>query len=143
MASKSQLSELDYNPTIFIIGRHPSKKNSQRILGRGKRKFIGPSEAFEKWEPLAILEAKLKWNHPKIKRCKSISYFFLYADNRIKDGGNAAEGVQDIFQKEGVDIMVGDHWQLTGKTSQDGRLVREGEECGCHITFEVLEYENT
>ena len=137
--------KLDYNPTIFISGRHPSKKNSQRILrkfhkGR-KIPFIAPSLAFEKWKPLAIMEARLQWNQPRIKKCKSISYFFLYADDKVKDGGNAAEGIQDIFQIKGVDILVGDNWQITGKTSQDGRLVREGEECGCHITFEVLEYE--
>ena len=139
------MPKLDYNPTIFISGRHPSKKNSQRIL-RKKIKgryvpFIASSLAFEKWEPLAILEAKIKWNLPRIKKCKSISYFFIYADNRVKDGGNSAEGIQDIFQKEGVDILVGDNWQITGKTSQDGRLAKKGEECGCFITFEVEEYE--
>ena len=137
--------ELNYNPTIFISGRHPSKKNSQRILRKNVKgrsvPFIAPSEAFTKWEPLAILEAKTKWNLPRIKKCKSISYFFLYADDRVKDGGNSSEGIQDIFQKKGVDILVGDNWQITGKTSQDGRLVEEGEEAGCFITFEVEEYE--
>ena len=141
MGNKYQLVDLDYNPTIFISGRHPSKKNSQRILKRGKKPFIAPSVAYTKWEPLAILEAKLKWNLPRIKKCKSISYFFIYADNRVKDGGNSAEGIQDIFQKKGVDILVGDNWQITGKTSQDGRLAKKDEECGCYITFEVLEYE--
>ena len=139
------MPKLDYNPTIFISGRHPSKKNSQRILKKKIKgrsvPFIASSLAFEKWEPLAILEAKLKWNLPRIKKCKSISYFFIYADNRVKDGGNSAEGIQDIFQKKGVDILAGDNWQITGKTSQDGRLAEKGEECGCFITFEVEEYE--
>ena len=139
------MPKLDYNPTIFISGRHPSKKNSQRILKKKIKgrsvPFIASSLAFEKWEPLAILEAKLKWNLPRIKKCKSISYFFIYADNRVKDGGNSAEGIQDIFQKKGVDILAGDNWQITGKTSQDGRLAEKGEECGYFITFEVEEYE--
>lgn len=136
---------LNYNPTIFISGRHPSKKNSQRILKkkiRGRNTpFIASSLAFEKWEPLAILEAKLQWKYPRIKKCKSIEYFFIYADNRVKDGANAAEGIQDIFQMQGVNILIGDNWQVTGKTSQDGRLAGKDEEPGCFITFEVEEYE--
>jgi hypothetical protein len=141
----SQLDKLDYNPTIFISGRHPSKKNSQEIrtkfVGRKRVRFIGPSDRYLAWEKGAILEAKLKWAHPKIKVCKTIRYDFIFADNRKKDSGNACEGIQDIFQKKGVDVLVDDSWQLTGYVTHGGRLAKKGEECGCHITFEVLEYE--
>lgn len=139
------MPELDYNPTIFISGRHPSKKNKQRILYkkiRGRKvPFIAPSLEYLAWEKGAILECKLKWNHPKIKTCSTILYDFRFADNRRKDSGNACEGVQDVFQKEGVDILVDDCWQMIGYPTHGGRLAKKGEEVGCHITFKVLEYE--
>lgn len=99
---------------IFIInGTIPSKKNSKRILGRGRIKFIASSENYMRWEKKTVLDLINQRN--KIKDFKTIQECTImisikYPDNRRRDLTNTAEGIMDALVK--AEIIKDDNFKV-------------------------------
>lgn len=131
--SKSQL------PSLWISGRIPSKKNSKRIVTRGKRPILLSSKDYLSWEKQAILEIKVGWEQGKIIKCESITYRFSFPDNRVRDLSNSVEGVNDALVMAGV--LKDDKWQITGDLILKGSIACNKSEVGVSIDFKGCEYE--
>tara|TARA_R110000772_G_scaffold23801_1_gene63430 strand:+ start:182 stop:487 length:306 start_codon:yes stop_codon:yes gene_type:complete len=91
------------------------------------------------WEKQAVLEFKVGWDNKKILKCKSINYQFSFPDKRVRDLSNAVEGINDALVLAGV--LKDDNWKVTGKVILNPCLASVPSDVGCHITFDVLEYE--
>ena len=131
---------LNQLPSLWISGTFPSKKNSKRIVtGRGRKPTLLSSKDYVAWEKMAVLEFKVGWDKKTIIKCKSITYEFSFPDKRVRDLSNAVEGINDALVLAGV--LKDDNWKVTGKVILDPALARVPSEAGCHITFNVLEYE--
>jgi len=88
---------------------------------------------------MAILEFKVGWNEKRILKCESITYHFTFPDKRVRDLSNAVEGINDALVLAGV--LKDDNWKVTGSMHLKPCLASNPSDAGCHITFEVLEYE--
>jgi Holliday junction resolvase RusA-like endonuclease len=127
-------------PSLWIAGTFPSKKNSQRIvLGRGRKPTLLSSTDYIAWEKQAILEFKVGWDKGTIKKCVSITYQFTFPDKRVRDLSNAVEGINDALVHAGV--LKDDNWKVTGNMILKPSLALNPSDVGCHITFNVEEYE--
>ena len=85
---------------ITLPGQTRSKKNSKRILGRGKRKWIGTSELYMKWAQEAILWVKNKDYQPWVGDYPIEIHFFTYRENKRRfDWDNIIAGSLDILQQ--------------------------------------------
>ena len=127
-------------PSLWISGRIPSKKNSKRIVsGRGRKPTLLSSKDYISWEKMAVLEFKVGWEGKTILRCSSITYRFTFPDKRVRDLSNAVEGINDALVK--ANVLKDDNWKITGDMILKPSLASFPNEVGCHITFEVLEYE--
>jgi Holliday junction resolvase RusA-like endonuclease len=82
--------------TITLDGIPPSKKNSKRIVRRGKRSFLLSSESYLKWEKGAslIMASKLK-----PVSCCSIGITFWVNGGRSFDLDNKLTSVLDCLVK--------------------------------------------
>lgn len=129
-------------PTLWLSGSIPSKKNSKRIAKRGGKRggksILLSSINYLEWEKLAILEIKCAWEHKRIISCNSITYDFVFVDNRKRDLSNTVEGVNDALVRAGV--LLDDDWKLTGSVILNPIGVDKNN-CGVKITFNVREYE--
>lgn len=106
--------------TLTIIGRPISKKNSRRIFMRGRYPVNLPSEAYEKFEQLALdqliklgLTKFTGFDEKKNKVYASpvaiatkchINYIFHLKGLGNQDGDNIQAGINDILQKAGIII---------------------------------------
>ena len=88
---------------------------------------------------MAILEFKVGWEERRILKCESITYQFSFPDKRVRDLSNAVEGINDALVK--ANVLKDDNWKITGSMHLKPSLASNPSEVGCHITFEVLEYE--
>ena len=125
-------------PTLWLSGSIPSKKNSKRIAKRGGKSLLLSSTNYIAWEKLAILEIKCAWEHNKIIACNSITYDFVFGDNRKRDLSNSVEGVNDALVNAGV--LLDDNWKVTGSLILNPIGVDKNN-FGVKITFNVREYE--
>lgn len=94
---------MEYKYTIIGIPR--TKKNSSRIVKRGKRKYIIPSPAFEKYQRTA----KLIGDKPK----NPIDYpvnlkAIYYRERNIGDLVNFIQGTCDLLEL--WDVVKNDKW---------------------------------
>lgn len=127
-------------PSLWISGTFPSKKNSKQIITKGRsRPSLLSSNAYRAWEKMAILEFKVGWDKGTIKKCESITYQFSFPDKRVRDLSNAVEGINDALV--GAGVLKDDNWKVTGAMHLKPCLASNPSDAGCHITFEVLEYE--
>lgn len=134
------ITSISLLPSLWISGTFPSKKNSKRIvLGRGRKPTLLSSKDYVAWEKQAVLEFKVGWDNKTILKCKSINYQFSFPDKRVRDLSNAVEGINDALVLAGV--LKDDNWKVTGDMILKPSLAGVPSEVGCHITFEVLEYE--
>jgi len=125
-------------PTLWLSGSIPSKKNSKRIAKRGGKSLLLSSTNYIAWEKLAILEIKCAWEHNKIIACNSITYDFVFGDNRKRDLSNSVEGVNDALVSAGV--LLDDNWKVIGSLILNPIGVDKNN-FGVKITFNVREYE--
>ena len=127
-------------PSLWISGTFPYKKNSKRIvLGRNRKPTLLSSKDYVAWEKQAILEFKVGWDKGTIKKCESITYQFSFPDKRVRDLSNAVEGINDALV--GAGVLKDDNWKVTGSMHLKPCLASNPSDVGCHITFDVLEYE--
>lgn len=85
---------------ITISGRPISKKNSKRIIQRGKRKFIVPSKAYKQFEEDSLW--LLKSVDEKYEGKIHVNYKFYYKGKMKTDVDNAIAGINDILEKAGI-----------------------------------------
>jgi Holliday junction resolvase RusA-like endonuclease len=86
-----------------LHGIPASKKNSKRIVTRGKRPTLISSKRFMDWHILAkhqILSHETR--PPNIKQTKAMFITFEINDKRRRDLTNLAEGVMDLIVDCGV-----------------------------------------
>ena len=88
---------------IVIPGECIAKKNSQRIIKKGKIRSIRPSAAYDKWAEAAAWELTYQLQQKRIERYAGsypvIMSVFIYRRTRRKfDLSNMLEGTQDILQ---------------------------------------------
>lgn len=96
---------------ITLEGIIPSKKNSKRIVGRGKRMFIISSKNYLEWEREKvgdILEQLDEIN--AITTPIRLAISFSSATKRKWDLSNKVESIQDLLVKVGV--LEDDNWSI-------------------------------
>ncbi len=85
---------------IEIPGQTRSKKNSKRILGRGKKKFIGASALYMKWAKEAQEWLEFKGFEPWPYDYPIEIKFFVYRENKRRfDWDNIICGSLDVLQQ--------------------------------------------
>ena len=85
---------------ITILGRPISGKNHKRVVRRGRFTALLPSEAYVKFEKVALQQLqKVKERH---KNDVDVEYVFYYKGKLWTDCDNAIAGLNDILQKSGV-----------------------------------------
>lgn len=91
-------------PSITILGRIPSKKNS-RITTRTGMSF--PSKQYSQWNKDTLWQLKGK---PKIENGSFLVLKFYMPDNRRCDLTNKAESIMDTLVDAG--LLEDDSWQV-------------------------------
>lgn len=123
---------------FFLSGNIPSKKNSKRIITRGRKSPILLSSedylAWEKWAKYQILELKRDVKEP-IKKAR-IDYTFIFENKRVKDLSNVLESINDLLVD--MAIIVDDKWTCLSEMNVKGRLAEKDESCGVWITINEL-----
>lgn len=81
-----------------------SKKNSKRWLMRGRRPFLIPSEAYEKFEKEALFQIRnqLGADFKTFDQPVSATYNFVLKGRIKADVDNLISGINDILEKAGV-----------------------------------------
>lgn len=96
---------------ITLEGIIPSKKNSKRIVGRGKRMFIISSKNYLEWEKEKANEIYGQLDEiTAITTPVRLSITFSSATKRKWDLSNKVESIQDLFVKVG--ILEDDNWSI-------------------------------
>ena len=117
--------------THFFGGVIPSKKNDRRqiTLKTGRRINI-PSARYVKWHKMVLPELLAKRPDKPMEQV-AINLEFVYPDKRRRDTDNGESSVMDTLID--AQIIKDDCWTIVPDKHVHGRLVREGEEPGCHI----------
>lgn len=102
----------------FTVPLHPiTKKNSQRIVIRGNKPCIIPSEKYKEYETDAL------WFIPKIKEPidfpVNVKCIFYMSTNRQCDLTNHLESIDDVMVKAG--LLKDDNYKILA--SHDGSRV--------------------
>lgn len=88
---------------ITIPGQTRSKKNSKRILGRGKKQWIGASSIYLEWAKAALSWIKSQGYKPWAGSYPVEVKFFVFRDSKRKwDIDNVFCGSLDILQQAGI-----------------------------------------
>lgn len=96
---------------ITIEGTIPSKKNSKRIVGRGKRMFIISSKNYLEWEKEKADEIYGQLDEiTAITTPVRLSITFSSSTKRKWDLSNKVESIQDLLVKVGV--LEDDNWSV-------------------------------
>jgi hypothetical protein len=93
--------------TFTFFGHIPSKKNSKRLIGTGRRPRMISSEAYLEWErqELATLV-----DAPRLYPPYDVSIVFYPGSLRIFDCSNSEESLNDLLVKAGA--LVDDNWKV-------------------------------
>ena len=95
--------------TFTIEGPPRTKKNSQRIVMRGKRRSVMQSEAYCAWEESAVIQLRARYQ--RLYRCLAIPGPFtgpvsmcaiVYRDRAVGDLLNYLAAVSDALEAAGV-----------------------------------------
>lgn len=96
--------------TYIISNIPPSKKNSKRIVCRGNRPLLLPSESYVKWHAEAMGELKPQIKGEKIIKCEKIKIEFWHKYQRKWDLDNKASTIFDALVDVG--ILEDDNWSV-------------------------------
>lgn len=110
---------------IVITGRVPSKKNSKRIVTRGKRAFLIGSQDYLDWKSVAKqqISSQLKKDFIKFVEPVSIQIDVYFPDRRKADITNKVESIMDAMVDEGV--IEDDKWQCVPELILTGQYDKE------------------
>lgn len=121
--------------TIELTGVRPiSKKNSKRLIMRGRSKFLVPSVAYENFEKIALNEIskQITSDFETITGPVQAIYSFILKGRLKADVDNLMASVNDIAQKAG--IIADDDQIVTGAFTKD-----QGEEWFFKVTYNEIE----
>lgn len=95
---------------IILNGDVPSKKNSKRIITRGRRPYLISSANHEIWYSKAYYELITSGKKPAtpIPWCKNIEILFYPSTKRQSDLTNKAESIMDLLV--GAKFIGDDNW---------------------------------
>ena len=104
--------------TKFTVPLPPiTKKNSQRIVMRGNKPCILPSEKYREYESIAV------WYIPRvgdpIDFPVNVKFIFYMPNNRLCDLTNHLESIDDVMVKAG--LLKDDNYKII--VSHDGSRV--------------------
>lgn len=119
---------------IVIVGKPATKKNSGRIVGRGKRKWLLPSDPYVRWENAALPQLRIAWaGRDPIAHPVSVRATF-YRERNTGDMNNYFSALADALQK--ARIVVDDKWIM----SWDGsRLAKDAKRPRIELEIEPLD----
>lgn len=114
---------------LTITGRIPSKKNSRRVVCRGKHPVSLPSEQYEAWHTEWMYKLKKRKPKKPFEQCQ-VSMIFYAPDRRKADLSNKAESVMDLLVD--AEYLKDDNWFVVyglglafGGVSNDPRVAIE------------------
>jgi len=88
--------------TYKLLGVPASKKNSKRIVMRGRKPMLISSERFMKWHEEAVRQITPQVKGEPIQRCSALICYFYVKDKRRRDNTNMAESIHDLL----VDVKI-------------------------------------
>lgn len=93
-----------------INGRVISKKNSKQWIVRGRKKFLTPSDSYERFRmnTIAQLMDSFKFRAPRIDGKIHVSVHFYLKGNIDIDIDNAFTSILDILQDKNFPVIVND-----------------------------------
>lgn len=97
----------------MIYGRIPSKKNSKRIVWRGRPTLLS-SEEYLEWENKTI--EKIEGFKLVLQPPYKMTVRIWYPDNRKSDNSNKFESIADMLVK--AEILEDDNWKILTHTEQ-------------------------
>lgn len=102
---------MSLNPFRFTIYGPPrTKKNKSRIINTGKRPILLPSESWEQFCRVGILQIRQQMSLHKIKpidypvNCKAL----FYRERNAGDASNYYNGLADVIEAAG--LVTNDKW---------------------------------
>lgn len=93
--------------SLVLKGRIPSKKNSKKIVCRGRFPMVLPSSAYEAWQEEMMWELKSQ-DSSRVDNISKIEILFYAPDKRKADKTNKAESIMDLLVDVG--IIEDDNW---------------------------------
>lgn len=113
-----------------IDGRVISKKNSKQWIIRGGKRFLIPSESFEKFKISAMtqLMQHFKFRAPRITDRIHVAVHFYLKGNIDIDIDNAYTSILDILQDKSFPVILNDKNVMSGqqiKTPQSTHFYTE------------------
>lgn len=117
---------------LYFPGRIPSKKNSKRMVTRGKRTILIPSAGYVDWHEEA---AKIVAGTPPMRSPVKISYRFVLTDLKSFDLSNSVESINDLLVD--CEVIKDDSWHHLQKLDPTlSAFCRGGG--GCHVSLVEL-----
>jgi hypothetical protein len=117
---------------LYFPGRIPSKKNSKRMVGRGSRTILIPSEGYMAWHKEAAL---IVAGTPLLRSPVKISYQFVLGDLKEFDLSNSVESINDLLVDCGV--IEDDSWHHLQRLNPVLSAFHRGGG-GCHVSLVEL-----
>lgn len=93
--------EIGLPVTFELAGIPRTKKNSRRWFRQGKKRFLVPSAAYERWEERCIYQLNRVWHLNPISVPVKIKAL-VYRDRNVGDLDNFIVAVGDMLQKARV-----------------------------------------
>lgn len=112
--------------TLTIPGRVPSKKNSRRLICRGKSPISLPSLAYRAWHEEQMWRLTL-WKqtslfHDPLRHC-AVRITLYFPNDQAADLSNKAESIMDLLVDAGV--IEDDRWQVVHGLTLEGFMDRK------------------
>ena len=101
---------------LTILGKIPSKKNSKRIICRGKFPKVLPSELYVAWHKAQMLLIAPKRPKRPLERC-FITIRYFAPDKRTADLDNKNSSICDLLKDAGY--VQDDNWFVISKLSSE------------------------
>lgn len=123
---------------FFLKGNIPPKKNSKRIVTRGRKPpILLSSDKYLSWEKSAKRELLSQIQKPKIPLTWiRIEYLFIFENKRVKDLSNIIESINDLLVVCG--IIQDDKWTCLPQMETGARLKKECEDFGVWVQIKEI-----
>lgn len=119
--------------SLIIYGAPRTKKNSARIMQRGKVRFIAPSKQYMEYETYALKQ--IQWGKEPIARAVNLQCVYYMPTRRKVDALNLLGATDDILVKAGV--LADDNSMIAA--THDGSYVVLGEKDNPRVEIEISE----
>ena len=105
---------------ITLLGRIPSKKNSQAIFVVGRKRIISPNQVYRMWEESKVYsimnQLQLAGVKTPITGIRRVEIVLWLPDKRRTDAISKAEGILDALVK--AKAITDDNWKILPEVRQ-------------------------